>query len=78
VQAPSLPDPEVLALATSGDAILLTDDKDFGELVVRRGLEHRGVVLPQLGLGPQRQADKPLRRPLPLKRHQHLGGLRQP
>jgi hypothetical protein len=31
--APSLPDEEVLRLAAAGGAVLVTEDKDFGELV---------------------------------------------
>lgn len=46
--APSLPDHEVLQLASESGAVLLTADKDFGELVFRRGLGHAGVVLVRL------------------------------
>ena len=46
--APSVPDEEVLRLATAAGAVLITDDKDFGELVYRRGLGHSGVVLVRL------------------------------
>ena len=35
----------MLALATAREMPLLTEDKDFGELVVRLGAEHRGVIL---------------------------------
>ena len=38
-------DEQVLALAGQQRTILLTADKDFGELVYRRGLPHDGVVL---------------------------------
>mgnify|MGYP003976285159 CR=1 FL=1 len=34
--APSIPDDEVLDLANEKSAILLTNDKDFGELVFRQ------------------------------------------
>ena len=47
-QAPRMPDPEVLRLASEGDAVLLTNDKDFGELVFRRRLHTSGVVLLRL------------------------------
>lgn len=43
-----MPDEEVLALAHSLDAILLTEDKDFGDLVVRQRRPVRGVVLLRL------------------------------
>lgn len=46
--APSIVDTDVLARAHSDGRILLTDDKDFGELVVREGRPHRGVVLLRL------------------------------
>jgi predicted nuclease of predicted toxin-antitoxin system len=42
--APSLPDEEVLRLAAAGGAVLVTEDKDFGELVYRRRLGHTGVA----------------------------------
>jgi len=34
-----------LNLAALKERLLLTNDKDFGELVYRSGLPHRGVVL---------------------------------
>ena len=46
--SPSAPDEEVLQQANAGSAVLLTADKDFGELVFRQGLVHSGVVLPRL------------------------------
>jgi len=41
-------DEDVLDLASREGRILLTDDKDFGELVVRHGRAHAGVVLLRL------------------------------
>jgi predicted nuclease of predicted toxin-antitoxin system len=41
----ALADREVLALARRERRVLITNDLDFGELVVRIGLPHRGVVL---------------------------------
>ncbi|MFO0808618.1 MAG: DUF5615 family PIN-like protein [Gemmataceae bacterium] len=41
-------DPDLLALAHTAGAILLTQDKDFGELVYRQGLPHCGIVLIRL------------------------------
>lgn len=38
-------DPTVLNRAHDDKAILLTEDKDFGELVYRNRLSHSGVVL---------------------------------
>jgi predicted nuclease of predicted toxin-antitoxin system len=39
------PDLAVLATARDSDRILLTNDTDFGELILRRRLPHAGVVL---------------------------------
>jgi predicted nuclease of predicted toxin-antitoxin system len=41
----SLPDEEVLALAQGEQRILITNDKDFGELVIREHRPHAGVIL---------------------------------
>ena len=43
--SPSIADEEVLQQANARNAILVTADKDFGELVFRQGLVHSGVVL---------------------------------
>ena len=51
--APSLSDDDVLRQPNSRDAMLLTSDKDFGELVYRLGRVHAGVILIRLaGLSP--------------------------
>lgn len=42
--APASVDRDVLQMAATDGRILLTDDKDFGELVVRERRPHRGVV----------------------------------
>ena len=39
------PDTHVLAMATDQERILLTADKDFGDLVFRRGLPAPGIIL---------------------------------
>lgn len=41
-------DTKVLGIATQHNAILLTEDKDFGELVIRLKLEHSGILLIRL------------------------------
>jgi predicted nuclease of predicted toxin-antitoxin system len=46
--SPGMTDPEVLRLATDGGSVLLTSDKDFGELVFRQGTAAHGVVLLRL------------------------------
>ena len=40
----SLADHEVLALAVQEQRILLTNDRDFGELIFQQGLTHAGVI----------------------------------
>jgi predicted nuclease of predicted toxin-antitoxin system len=42
-------DPMVLALATQEDALLITNDKDFGELVYHQQQAYSGVLLVRLG-----------------------------
>ncbi len=44
----SHPDTDVLALANKENRILLTTDKDFGELVFKEKLIHSGVILLRL------------------------------
>ena len=45
---PGIPDEVVLGTANSQGAMLVTEDKDFGELVFRRSLVHQGVILLRL------------------------------
>lgn len=44
-----LPDIQVLALAVEERRVLITADRDFGDLVVRLRLQHCGIVLFRLG-----------------------------
>jgi predicted nuclease of predicted toxin-antitoxin system len=46
--APSITDEEILQLANTQSAVLLTADNDFGELVFRQGRVHSGVLLLRL------------------------------
>lgn len=46
--SPSITDEEVLQQANDRGALLVTADKDFGELVFRQGRTHPGVVLLRL------------------------------
>ena len=46
--APSITDDEVLREANGRSAVLVTADKDFGELVFRQRVIHAGVVLLRL------------------------------
>ncbi|SOD88086.1 DUF5615 family PIN-like protein [Spirosoma fluviale] len=44
----SIPDPQVLQIAVDRQSILLTEDKDFGELVHRLRMAHCGILLVRL------------------------------
>lgn len=41
---PGLPDAQVLAIARAEGRILITDDRDFGELIFRQREPHSGVI----------------------------------
>lgn len=47
-EIPGAEDPAVLASAADRDCVLVTNDKDFGELVFRRQLSSAGIVLIRL------------------------------
>lgn len=54
---PGISDEEVLDLAASRGALLVTSDKDFGELVFRQGRLTAGIVLVRLpGVPPDEKA----------------------
>ena len=56
--SPGLADEDVLEVAARTEALLLTGDKDFGELVFRQGLTNSGVMLLRLaGLGAEGKAE---------------------
>jgi predicted nuclease of predicted toxin-antitoxin system len=56
--APGIADDEVLEIANEQGALLLTSDKDFGELVYRQQRVTSGVILIRLaGLSPIRKAE---------------------
>lgn len=44
-EAPSIKDEQVLEIANENEALVITEDKDFGELVFRLRLPHRGILL---------------------------------
>ena len=55
---PGMTDDEVLNLANRESALLLTADKDFGEMIFRQRLHTNGIVLVRLaGLSPARKAE---------------------
>lgn len=55
---PGIDDEAVLLKSREANAVLLTADKDFGELVFRQGLAQSGVVLIRLaGIAPERKAE---------------------
>lgn len=43
--SPSITDTEVLQIAYTHKVLLITEDKDFGELVFRLQLPHHGILL---------------------------------
>ncbi len=45
----ALRDHEVLSIARGERRILITNDRDFGELIFRQRLDHAGVILFRLG-----------------------------
>ena len=56
--SPGIMDEEVLILASDESTLLLTADKDFGELIFRQGYVKRGIVLYRLaGLSSQEKAE---------------------
>jgi predicted nuclease of predicted toxin-antitoxin system len=56
-EAPGADDAAILALANEAETLLLTCDKDFGELVYRQQLATNGVLLIRLpGLAPETKA----------------------
>ena len=56
--SPRISDNEVLSQANSQQAIVLTCDKDFGEMVFRQNAAFHGVVLMRLhGLTPEQKID---------------------
>lgn len=56
-EAPGAADPVILAMANEAETLLLTCDKDFGELVYRQRLTTAGVLLVRLaGLAPETKA----------------------
>ena len=46
--SPGIPDTEVLAWAVREQRVLITADKDFGDLIYRDSLAHAGVILLRL------------------------------
>ncbi len=45
---PEMPDVDIVNLANTEDAVIITMDKDFGELVFKIHLNHRGILLLRL------------------------------
>jgi predicted nuclease of predicted toxin-antitoxin system len=45
---PGASDKDILDAAGSDDRVLITEDRDFGELVVRQRLKVRGIILLEL------------------------------
>lgn len=47
-ETPGIPDEDILKKAFGENYIVVTSDKDFGELVFKNKLPHRGVILMRL------------------------------
>lgn len=47
---PGLSDMDILAIAQNENRVLITDDRDFGELIFRQGESHVGVLYFRLGI----------------------------
>jgi len=55
---PGISDPDVLHLANTREALIITSDRDFGELIFRQHLVSHGIVLVRLaGFTPQLKAE---------------------
>jgi predicted nuclease of predicted toxin-antitoxin system len=48
-------DSEVLQIANNKNVLLITEDKDFGELTYRLKLEHKGILLIRLSDIPRKE-----------------------
>ena len=46
--SPDMSDLEIIALASEYNSVIITMDKDFGELVYNQKKEHRGILLLRL------------------------------
>lgn len=56
--SPSISDEEVLQIAFQKNSILITEDKDFGELVIRFKKKNKGIVLIRLiGVGLEKKIE---------------------
>lgn len=55
-RGPGLDDGSILKAAFQADAVLLTEDKGFGELIALRDLPCKGIVLLRLNELPRRDA----------------------
>ncbi|HMP22008.1 MAG TPA: DUF5615 family PIN-like protein [Ferruginibacter sp.] len=45
---PEMQDDEIISLANKQNAIIITMDKDFGELVFKKNMPHKGILLLRL------------------------------
>lgn len=56
--SPGIVDKEIISQANKNNSILITSDKDFGELVFRQHLVHNGVILLRLhGMPTEKKAE---------------------
>ena len=45
---PEMPDTAIIELAEKEDAIIISMDKDFGELIFKNKIQHKGILLLRL------------------------------
>ncbi len=72
--SPDAADPEVLRLAVQHDWILLTNDMDFGNVIVYPPSKHTGIILLRIRAGTESETHAVL---LNLLREQNRATLRQ-
>jgi len=53
----SASDEEIIRESEENDRILITDDKDFGELVFRLRRPTKGVILLRMGINPEKRLE---------------------
>ena len=60
--SPGIGDKDIIQQANKSNSLLITSDKDFGELVFRQKLVHNGVILVRFhGLSPEKKAEMVLK-----------------
>lgn len=66
---PAMPDEEILSGSFAQDRVLITSDKDFGELVFREGKSSAGVILIRFDIVSAALAEQTAKRIVALQDH---------